>query len=64
VGINPKPHPEGYIRAMINFNSMPEETLIIEDAPVGLQAAYATSANVWAVDNSYQVNLQNITKKL
>lgn len=60
----PKPHPEGYIRAMIGFNSLPERTLIVEDSPIGLQAAMATGANVWAIEGCHQVNITNIQKYL
>jgi beta-phosphoglucomutase len=59
---HPKPHPEGYIRGMIHFGSMPENTLIVEDSPVGLQAANATGANVWAVSGCTEVSLSNLLK--
>ena len=55
----PKPHAEGYIRGMILFNSLPEETITVEDSPVGLEAAYASSALVWKVSGYQDVNLQN-----
>lgn len=61
---NPKPHPEGYIRAMVEFGSPPENVLIVEDAPVGLEAANATGANVWAVKDTTEVILPNLIKIL
>jgi beta-phosphoglucomutase len=58
----PKPHAEGYIRGMIQFHSMPEHTLIVEDSPVGLQAAQAAGANIWAVSGAHEVILENLLK--
>jgi beta-phosphoglucomutase len=60
----PKPHPEGYIRAMIYFQTMPEETLIVEDSDVGIQAANASGANVWSIKNSYELTHDNMISKL
>ena len=51
----PKPHPEGYIKAMVYLRSLPERTLIVEDSPKGLQAAQATGAHVLQVDNATEV---------
>jgi HAD superfamily hydrolase (TIGR01509 family) len=61
--ISPKPHGEGYIRSMITFGSFPEETLIVEDSPVGEQAAKATSALIWKVVGFEEVNLNNFKAK-
>ena len=58
----PKPHGEGYIRAMINFGIQPENTLIVEDSEVGLTAAHSTGANIWQVKNSQEVNLENLKR--
>jgi len=55
----PKPHGEGYIRAMVALNSLPEETLIVEDSPVGLEAARTTGAYIWQVKDSSEVTLDN-----
>lgn len=60
----PKPHAEGYIRAMIHFNYMPDKVLIVEDAPVGIQAAKATAANVWELNNYQELNIENMKKYL
>jgi len=59
---NPKPHGEGYIRAMIHFNSLPEETIIVEDSEVGLASARSTGANIWEVKDSYEVILTNFKR--
>jgi HAD superfamily hydrolase (TIGR01509 family) len=56
----PKPSSEGYIKAMIHFNSMPENTIIVEDSPIGMQAAKATGAHIWAVSGSHDVTLPNM----
>lgn len=60
----PKPHGEGYIRAMIHFGIMPENVLIVEDSAVGILSANSTGANVLKVNNSHDVNLNNIIKHL
>lgn len=52
---NPKPHPEGYIRAMVRLGLMPDECLIVEDSPKGLQAARNTGAMILEVSDSSEV---------
>lgn len=54
---NNKPHPEVYLKAMEKFGVKPEETVIVEDAPHGVEAARASGANVIVVDNANDVNL-------
>lgn len=61
---HPKPHPEGYLAAMNHYDVFPKETLIVEDSPKGLQAAYATGANVCAVEGCSEVNLETLSKYL
>jgi HAD superfamily hydrolase (TIGR01509 family) len=61
---NSKPHPEMYWKAMSNMGVLPEETLIIEDSPYGLRAAYNSNANVLRVKNPQEVTYTKITKKL
>lgn len=53
----PKPHPEGYNKVLEHFGASPEETIIVEDSPKGIQAALATGCHVMQVDNATQVNL-------
>lgn len=55
----PKPHGEGFIIAMIRLGVYPAETIIVEDSPVGIQAAKSTGANVWEIKNSHEVNYDN-----
>ena len=56
----PKPHPEGYNKVLEHFGASPEETIIVEDSPKGIQAALATGCHVMQVDNATQVNLINL----
>lgn len=44
--VNPKPAPDGYLKAMEQFGVQPNETLIFEDSPVGLASAFASGAQV------------------
>jgi len=59
-----KPHPEGYIKAMVNLKSYPEETLIFEDNENGIVAAHATGANVVKVDDVNEVNIEFVNRYL
>jgi len=49
---HPKPHAEGYIRAMVRLALMPDECLIVEDSDKGMQAAMAAGAHIQRVCNS------------
>ena len=55
---NPKPHPEIYWKCMLELNSHPKNTLIIEDSPVGRIGAYYSNAKTLFVNNSQEVNLE------
>lgn len=52
---NPKPHGEGYIRAMVKLGTMPDECLIVEDSEKGLKAAASTGAFVLHVKGPDEV---------
>ena len=54
--VNSKPHPEPYIRAMLEIGCKLEECIIFEDSIVGLQAARATGAAVCEVRHVNDVN--------
>lgn len=54
---NPKPNPEGYLKALKHFNINPNKAIIIEDSPKGLEAAYASKCKVLKVNNPNDVNL-------
>ena len=54
--INPKPDPEMYNRAIERLGLNKSEVLIVEDSPVGLEAATASGARVCKVDNPQDIN--------
>lgn len=56
----PKPYPEIYWNAMSKFSILPEETLILEDAPPGLLAAHRSGANILRIKNPKEVTVDNI----
>ncbi|WP_417339449.1 HAD family hydrolase [Gemmiger sp.] len=45
-----KPDPEGYCKAMAYFHVTPAETMIFEDSGIGLEAAKASGATVFRVE--------------
>jgi HAD superfamily hydrolase (TIGR01509 family) len=55
-----KPHPEGYIKSLILLNSLPEDSIIVEDSPKGLEAARLTGCKVIQVKDAKEVTLENI----
>lgn len=55
----PKPSPVGYLKAMHDLNVRPEQTVIVEDSPKGLEAAKASLATVIEVKNA-----QDVTEEL
>lgn len=59
---NPKPHPEIYMRAMLDFNMSPKETLIVEDSSIGRKAANESGAFLFGVKNPKDVVFNNIQK--
>lgn len=61
---NQKPHPEIYWRSMIIDKQVPQKTLIIEDSAIGRQAAYASGAHVWGLNNMKDLTLNNMKDRL
>lgn len=59
---NPKPDPEGYNKIIKHFNFDPQDVIIVEDSPKGLEAAYATGCAVLKVDNATQVYTENVRR--
>jgi HAD superfamily hydrolase (TIGR01509 family) len=57
---SPKPNPQPYMSAMLFLGVGPHETLIVEDSPVGLEAAYRSGAHVLQVADSTEVTWINI----
>jgi len=58
----PKPFPEIYWKCMIEFNTLPTNTLIIEDSNHGRQAATNSGANLIPVRNCEDLKLNKIKK--
>lgn len=52
-----KPDPEMYLVAMEKLGVTPEETIIVEDSPHGIQAAHASGATVYEVRGVEDVHL-------
>ena len=48
-----KPHPEGYLKAARYLGVAPEHCVVVEDAPVGIQAAQAAGMKAIAVATTY-----------
>ena len=62
--INPKPSPDGYNKAIGKLKLQPNECMIVEDSPKGIEAAKLSKANVCEVNGFYEVTLENILKKI
>ena len=61
---NAKPHPEIYWKAMSMLSISPSDTLIVEDSPQGLQAAFESGAHTITVKNSTDVTYEKIINKI
>lgn len=59
---NPKPHGEGYIRAMVRLGMEPDSCLIVEDSDKGLRAAHSTGAMVLPVRNATETAMLTMKK--
>jgi HAD superfamily hydrolase (TIGR01509 family) len=59
-----KPHPELYWKAMATLSVLPEETLVVEDSPVGLAAACRSGAHVLRVACPKDVTAACIRQKM
>ena len=57
---HPKPHPEIYLRAIIESSFSPKETLIIEDSIVGRKAANESGAYLMGINNPTDIIYENI----
>lgn len=57
---NPKPDPEGYLKAMNHFGFEDEEFLIVEDSDKGYQAASASGAHIMRVTNATEVTFETV----
>jgi HAD superfamily hydrolase (TIGR01509 family) len=62
---NPKPHPEMWWNAMVDFGVYPEECVIIEDSPKGLASAYQSGVppqQIIRVDSPEEVNMDLVSR--
>lgn len=59
-----KPDPEMYCTAIKKFGLNPEECVVVEDNPNGIQAGKSSGASVLEVATVYDVNYENITRKI
>jgi HAD superfamily hydrolase (TIGR01509 family) len=57
---HPKPHPEMYMKAMMDYGVSPKETLIVEDSHIGRMGAHASGAHVCPVKNCSEVTALHI----
>lgn len=48
-----KPHPEGYLKAASLLEIAPDDCLVIEDAPAGIQAAHAAGSQALGVTTTF-----------
>jgi HAD superfamily hydrolase (TIGR01509 family) len=62
--LNSKPHPEMYWNCISKFSVVAEETLILEDSPIGLLAATRTNAHILRIADPKEVNFENISKRI
>jgi mannitol-1-/sugar-/sorbitol-6-phosphatase len=53
---NGKPHPEPYLKGAVGLGFAPEECLVIEDAPAGIQAAHAAGMKVIGMASTYRAD--------
>lgn len=59
-----KPDPEMYVSAMKRLGLDPAQCLILEDNEHGIRAAKDSDAHVLVVQNVYEVNLENILRRI
>lgn len=55
-----KPHPEIYLRCMVELRSIPKHTLILEDSHNGRTAAKESGAKLMPIKSLNEVNYKNI----
>lgn len=59
-----KPHPEIYMKAMMRAKARPDQTLILEDSPLGRQAALASGAHLLPINVPDDVTLAAIDARV
>lgn len=60
----PKPDPEMYSKAVQTFSLTPEECLVIEDNPKGIQAATDAGCHLLVVDHVHEVQYEAIKARI
>ena len=60
----PKPSAQMYLRAMVDFNIDPIETVILEDSRVGFEAVARSGANLIRIKEVKDTNYENIKEHL
>ena len=58
--INNKPHPEVYLKCLVNMGLKPSETLIFDDSHHGVMAAQDSGCLLYTVKNISDINYSNI----
>jgi HAD superfamily hydrolase (TIGR01509 family) len=61
---NPKPHPEIYWSAILKSGVLPNETLIIEDSPIGLLGAFHSNSYIYRVKTPKDVIYDKIINEI
>jgi len=61
---NSKPHPEIYWSTISSLSVLPEETLIVEDSPYGLQSASRSKSHILRVLGTTEVTYSNIKNRI
>ena len=59
-----KPFPEMYWKCMTRLDSLPNETIILEDSPIGRQGAINSGAFLLPIDDPKDVTLELIYQKI
>ena len=59
-----KPYPEMYWKCMTALNALPKNTIIVEDSHIGRQGALDSGAHLLAVENSKEVNSDNMLQRI
>lgn len=62
--VNPKPHPEMYIKIMAKEHASPKETLIVEDSHVGITAVVESGAHLLMVKNSQETTEKRVFDRI
>ena len=57
---NPKPHPEIYLRCLIEIGAKPKETLVLEDSHYGRNAAKESGCHLFPIKKLSDVKFENI----